>query len=87
VQEVLDAIKDRTASIYDIPTYGKTTRRGVWDVVAWKQDRLRFVEVKFSDPRTGYFDTLGRDQYAWLDAALGLGHPLDCFLLVEAVYA
>jgi hypothetical protein len=54
---------------------------GCWDVFAWKgdgPDGVAFAEAK----RRGS-DKLRASQLRWLQAALGAGIPLECFLIVE----
>lgn len=51
---------------------------GCWDVVAWKEHRLLFVELK----RKGK-DRIRSTQIGWFDAALKSGLSVDNFLLIE----
>jgi hypothetical protein len=52
---------------------------GFFDVFAWRDGKVRFVEVKVPP------DSWQPTQLRFLDVALRLGHHLDEFLLVEAV--
>jgi hypothetical protein len=52
---------------------------GSWDVIAWNGDQVLFLESKQAHSR----DQLRPDQLAFLDAALGLGIPVDAFAVVE----
>ncbi|WP_415280816.1 hypothetical protein [Candidatus Nitrososphaera sp. FF02] len=52
---------------------------GCWDVVAWKDDRILFVESKHKD-------TITPSQEKWLAAALSAGLNLDDFIVVKWQY-
>lgn len=52
---------------------------GAWDVIAWKGDEVVFVEAK----KRASGDKIREGQLRWLDAALQLGVPRECFLFVE----
>jgi hypothetical protein len=54
------------------------TYSGCWDVVAWQDGRLRFVESK----RKAH-DRIRATQRRWFAAAMGAGVPLESFLVVE----
>lgn len=51
---------------------------GCWDVVAWKNNRLLFAELK----RKGK-DRIRSTQISWFDAALKSGLSIDDFLFIE----
>jgi hypothetical protein len=51
---------------------------GCWDVFAWRDDGLLFLESKQRSK-----DRLRQTQLAWLDAALACGVPLSSFAIVE----
>lgn len=51
---------------------------GFWDVFAWRDGKVRFVEVKIPP------DYLKPNQRRFMDMALGLGHDVDEFLIVVA---
>jgi hypothetical protein len=53
-------------------------RSGCFDVFAWKDDRVLFVEAKRARR-----DRFRASQTRWLSAALEEGLPLDSFLIVE----
>jgi hypothetical protein len=50
---------------------------GFFDVFAWREGEVRFVEVKNAG------DRLQQTQRRFVELALGLGHDLDEFLIVE----
>jgi hypothetical protein len=52
---------------------------GAWDVIAWRGDEILFLEAK----RRSSGDKLRAEQRHWLQAALALKIPLDCFLFAE----
>jgi hypothetical protein len=52
---------------------------GAWDVVAWRGEEILFLEAK----RRSSGDKLRAEQKLWLQAALGMKVPLDCFLFAE----
>lgn len=52
---------------------------GAWDLMAWRGDEVLFVEAK----RRGSTDRIRPAQLTWLDAALQLRVPRECFLFVE----
>ncbi len=54
------------------------SRGGCWDVIAWKDERILFAEVKRKKK-----DSMRSTQYWWLQSALTVGVPLDSFMLVE----
>ena len=51
---------------------------GCWDVLAWTDERIAFVESK----RRGG-DRLQETQGRWLDAALAVGIPREAFVVLE----
>ena len=52
--------------------------RGCWDVLAWRDGDVVFVESN----RRGK-DRLNQNQYGWVDAGLRAGLPLTAFVIVE----
>jgi hypothetical protein len=52
---------------------------GAWDVIAWRDDEMVFIEAK----KRASGDKIRPGQLRWLDAALQLGVPRECFLFVE----
>jgi hypothetical protein len=66
------ALLDRISAIRD----GKY--RGTWDVFCWRENDYLFVESKWKN-----HDRLKPVQLDWLEAALSVGLPLQCFLIVE----
>ncbi len=54
------------------------SRGGCWDIIAWKDERTLFAEVKRKKK-----DSMQSTQYLWLQSALTVGVPLDSFMLVE----
>lgn len=52
---------------------------GAWDVIAWRGDEMVFIEAK----KRASGDKIRDSQLRWLDAALKLGVPRECFLFVE----
>jgi hypothetical protein len=53
---------------------------GFFDVFAWRDGQVRFVEVKFGR------DKWRDNQQRFVDMAVGLGYDLTDFLLVEVTY-
>jgi hypothetical protein len=53
-------------------------RSGVWDVFAWKGDRVLFCESKKSKK-----DVIQKSQREFADTAIDAGLPLESLLLVE----
>lgn len=70
ISSVLDEIAERNGK------YG-----GCWDVVAWKGDRLLFLESKLHK-----HDRIQTTQLRWLMSALEIGLSLDDFVVVEWQY-
>jgi len=62
-----------TIALQNGNTYG-----GCWDIVAWKNDRIIFAELKRAKK-----DRMQPTQIKWADAALACGLSTDNFLIVE----
>ena len=54
------------------------SRRGCWDVLAWKDERVVFVECKRKSE-----DRIRTTQTAWLESSLRAGIGLDSFMVCE----
>ena len=52
--------------------------KGMWDVVAWRGDALRFFELKKAGE-----NSLTSEQRQWIFAGLDLGFEADQFTVVE----
>jgi hypothetical protein len=57
---------------------GSKSINGCWDVFAWKNDKVKFVECK----RIGK-DKIRESQIGWYRKAVKLGVPKTSFLIVE----
>lgn len=56
---------------------GRTFRcGGIWDVLAWRDRKFLFVEVKGKEP-------FNKNQLIWLEAALDLQVPVEAFAVVR----
>jgi hypothetical protein len=64
----------------EIATANSNSYSGCWDVVAWQNERLLFVELK-----RFRHDNIRSTQIRWLEAGLDSGLTLDNFLVVEWV--
>ncbi|MEY2412443.1 MAG: hypothetical protein QOD84_1049 [Acidobacteriaceae bacterium] len=53
-------------------------RQGCWDILAWKGDKIVFVECKRKNE-----DRIRITQTGWLEASLAAGIALDCFMVCE----
>jgi hypothetical protein len=51
---------------------------GAWDILAWKGDRIMFIESKQYGS-----DKLTPNQLRWLETALNQGVPIDSFVVFE----
>lgn len=67
------------ASVIDAVQAARGSLSGCWDVLAWTDERVAFVESK----RRGG-DRLQETQGRWLDAALAVGVPREAFVVVES---
>ena len=56
----------------------KGSLRGCWDVFAWRESAVLFVEAKRNKK-----DKISQDQKEWLEAAMKVGVSLAHFLIVE----
>lgn len=52
---------------------------GAWDIIAWRGDEMFFAEAK----KRASSDRIREAQLRWLDAALAVGVPSDCFVFIE----
>ena len=68
-------VKER---LHAIASQNRNSYAGCWDVVAWKDERLIFVEAKLSKK-----DRMRPTQLRWLEAALKCGCAVEDFLVVE----
>ena len=57
---------------------GKTGFKGCWDILAWKEDKVMFVELKRKSK-----DKIRETQIRWFEMAKGIGVSEDCFCIVE----
>jgi hypothetical protein len=64
-------------SVLDLITRENGAAAGCWDVFAWREDEVAFVECKSPT------DRLRPSQLTWLEAALRAGVPEDAFALAE----
>ncbi len=72
----LPSVRNRTLA--RIVTKNRGSRRGCWDVFAWRGRHVLFAEAKRKDK-----DHIRETQRAWLQAALAARIPLSSFLVVE----
>jgi hypothetical protein len=61
-------------------------RGGCWDVMAWNNEGVAFVECKLKDCKLNdrkYDDHISQNQIKWLESALNEGIPLERFAICE----
>jgi len=64
---IIDSIKNKNGTL-----------KGCWDVFAWKNEKIIFVESKRKSK-----DTIRTTQKKWAETVLSMGYPVETLLLVE----
>ena len=69
-------VPDPVLAVFD--SVAKTAGAGAWDILAWKDGRVLFIESKQSGS-----DKLTLNQLRWLETALDAGIPIESFAVYE----
>ncbi len=72
------AIANTASEVFNIISEQELKGGGCWDVLAWKEKKILFVECKRSKK-----DRIQKSQIIWLERCLNLGLKPENFLLVE----